>query len=274
MLPGRTTSKKSTRICKENAARSDVQLIEPAWPLPHGVKAVVSTRLDGVSEGVYASANLGDHVGDVPAHVAANRHRLAEQTGVQKWQWLQQVHGVEVFEAGNVVVSPPIADGVITTQEGIACAVLTADCLPLLMCAEDGSQVAAVHAGWRGLAAGIIARGIDRFACSPAQLSVYLGPAIGPKHFEVGEDVLLAFRPWGIPPLLWSTLFVSLTHKPGHYLADLYGLARWSLQQHGVTQVFGGDACTYGDSQRFYSYRRDGATGRMVSAIWRVGPSN
>lgn len=245
-----------------------LQLITPEWPLPSGVHALISTRAGGASAGPYQSANMGEHVGDGPAEVATNREHLARQCGVQKWQWLQQVHGVEVLEVGEAPITAAIADGVTTCHKGIACAVLTADCLPVLMCASDGSQVAALHAGWRGLADGIITHGVASFRCEPKDISAYLGPAIGPRHFEVGQDVVDAFALWGIEPALRQQLFQPRPERAQKYLAHLYGLARWRLNKLGVEQVFGGEYCTYGEPERFYSYRRDGVTGRMASAIW------
>lgn len=238
--------------------------------MPRGVHAAISTRGGGISAGPYQSANMGEHVGDHPAHVASNRERLATQCGVHQWQWLQQVHGVDVIEVTDHPIPAAIADGAITSHKGIACAVLTADCLPVLMCAADGSEVAALHAGWRGLAQGILGRGVAAFKAPPAQLIAYLGPAIGPRHFQVGQDVWQAFAPWGIEPALRRTLFLQQTEHPHKYLADIFGLARWTLQNLGVTQIYGGDYCTYNDADQFYSYRREGVTGRMVSAIWQV----
>lgn len=247
---------------------AEIHLLSIDWPLPDGVHVAVTTRSGGLSAGPYRGANLGEHVEDDPASVAANRQQLAQQCGVQHWQWLQQVHGTDVAEAGPMPVANLTADGVVSRHKGIACTVLTADCLPILLCARDGSQVGAIHAGWRGLAEGIVASGIARFRCPAMQITAYLGPAIGPDHFEVGQDVYEAFLRWGIEASLWRQLFVPHCDKPGHYLADLYGLARWALRQCGVQHVYGGNLCTYCDLRRFYSYRRDEVTGRMASAIW------
>ena len=246
---------------------TELTLLKPEWPLPDGVEAVISTRLGGHSHGVYASANLGDHVGDDASAVSANRAQLAAQCKISQWQWLQQVHGTAVVEAGPELLHLPVADGVTTCHRGIACAVLTADCLPVLLCAKDGQQVAALHAGWRGLVAGIIQQGLVQFHQPPTDVTAFLGPAIGPEHFEVGRDVYDAFAVWDIRAPLWQQLLQPRLNKPKHYWADLYGLARWCLQQQGVTSVFGGDTCTFNNEQ-FYSYRRDQLTGRMASAIW------
>jgi YfiH family protein len=252
-------------ICPE-----PLQLMEPDWPAPAKVRAVFSTRIGGCSRGPYAGANLGDQVADDPAAVAINRELLAQQTGIVHWPWLRQVHGVDVLNFSRPdLPAGTCADAVYSTQIGLACAILTADCLPLLLCDTDGTQVAAIHAGWRGLAAGVINSTVASFPV-PENLLVYLGPAIGPQHFEVGEDVYRAcaalFARMGEGPE-WRDNFVP-TDRPQHYFADLYGLARCILVRLGVHRVFGGEHCTYADSERFYSYRRDGVTGRMVSAIW------
>lgn len=256
---------------------TDIQLITPDWPCPRNVRAVLSTRLGGCSKGAYSSANLGNHVGDDPIAVAANRAELARQTGVRLWPWLQQVHGVEIVEVDTGVSCGQIADGAFSRVAGAVCAVLTADCLPVLLCDRAGTQVAAVHAGWRGLAAGILGRAVECFAAAPEQILAYLGPAIGPDHFEVGTDVYAAYS--ALFSRLgfrgdWKTCFRPCPNKPQHFHADLYGLARLALRCAGVNQVYGGHYCTYGESDRFYSYRRDGVTGRMVSAVWLVEQGN
>lgn len=247
------------------------QLIEPIWPCPANVKAVISTRRGGFSEGPYAGANLGDHVGDDPAVVAINRDLLVTQTGVRQWPWLNQVHGVDVIRlTGADLPQKRFADAVYTSQSGVACAVLTADCLPILLCDAAGTQVAAAHAGWRGLAAGVVNNTVAEFTGRPEDLMAYLGPAIGPRNFEVGEDVYRAFADMFAHIGAdgdWQENF-SPSVRAGHFLADLYGLARHILFHLGVRQVFGGDFCTYAEAERFYSYRRDGVTGRMASAIW------
>lgn len=247
-----------------------LQLLSPDWPSPASVHALVSTRRGGNSGGPFASANFGDHVTDDPAAVAANRLLLVRQTGVTHWPWVQQVHGVDLLNFAQACPQQVYADAVYSSRAGFACAVLTADCLPLLLCDASGTQVAAVHAGWRGLAAGVINNTIAAFAAKPQDLLVYLGPAIGPRHFEVGMDVYGAFGAlfarMGTDDQ-WRTHFAP-ADRVGHYFADIYGLAREVLRHLGVRHIFGGNFCTYADSERFYSYRRDGVTGRMVSAIW------
>jgi YfiH family protein len=248
------------------------------WPAPARVRTHLTTRVGGVSEGCYSSNNLAYHVGDDPARVDVNRQRLAESmssaTGVQ---WLQQVHGTRIIEAHAVcqdAAAPLEADGCVTATSGLACAVMTADCLPVLMCDRAGRQVAAVHAGWRGLAAGILSVAVQKFAAEPADVLVYLGPAISQPHFEVGPDVFQAFKqasgaaPFGAAYCGEIDEAFSASPTSDRYYADLFRLARSQLGAMGVTAVFGGELCTYADSEQFYSYRRDGQTGRMASLIW------
>lgn len=246
------------------------ELLLPDWPAPARVRAAVSLRRGGVSTGCYASLNLGDHVGDDPLAVAENRSRLVtvlQTTGrCGSPQWLRQVHGLTVAEAeadparrANWV---PEADAVTTTLAGIPCAIMTADCLPVLFCDVQGSRVAAAHAGWRGLCQGVLEATLARFA-DPAQVLCWLGPAIGPEAFEVGGEVAEAFIAQDAAA---SSAFRALPQ--GKYLADIYTLARQRLTRAGVTHIHGGGLCTVADAERFYSYRRDRNTGRMASLIW------
>lgn len=239
-----------------------LNVIKPDWPAPSHVQAFTTTRQGGISQGLYAALNLGLHVNDQTEHVLANRALLRKQLPSEP-VWLEQVHGTTVVPA-QIYPIPPIADAVYSHSPQQVCAVQTADCLPLLLCDQAGTHVAAVHAGWRGLAAGIIEQTLAVFA-DPQQLLAWLGPAIGPNAFEVGAEVreqfidaapeaIAAFRP---------------SPRAGHWFADLYQLARQRLRRHGVTQIFGGIYCTYTERELFYSYRRDGAhTGRMASLIW------
>lgn len=233
----------------------------PAWPLPANVRAVVTQRSGGVSAAPFDSNNLATHVGDQPAAVAHNRRLLWQQLpGVRSIQWLNQVHGTAVVAAcGGTVV--PVADAQFTHEKGLACAVLTADCLPVLFCAADGSHVAAAHAGWRGLAAGVLLNTLQQFA-APEQVLVYLGPAISAEHFEVGPEVKAAFA--------WASENCFHPGQGDRYFADLYQLARQQLQRAGVVHIHGGEHCTVRDSQQFYSYRRQAVTGRQASLIWRL----
>ncbi len=235
----------------------------PDWPVPGNIRAVITTRSGGVSQGPYHSLNLAEHVGDDPKAVAANRTLLRRELELEREPlWLEQVHGCEVAD-GDAGVSGCRADAVTATRPGRVCAVLTADCLPLLLCNRNGSRVAAVHAGWRGLAEGVIEAVLARFGEAPEGLLAWLGPAIGPQAFEVGPEVREAFLTRAP-----ADAGAFEPNRPGHWLADLYVLARNRLQRAGVGFVGGGDSCTVSEPERFFSYRRDGVTGRMASLIW------
>lgn len=237
--------------------------IKPDWPLPAHVQAAVSLRRGGVSLGAYAGLNPATHVNDDPVHVKANRKILKDSLKLPSEPvWLQQVHGVRVVEA-DLAQGLEEADASFTRQAATVCTVLTADCLPVLFCGDQGSVVAAAHAGWRGLQAGIIGETLKAMNCR--EVTVWLGPAIGPDNFEVGDEVREAFV--DVMPAAELAFRPAL---PGKWLADIYRLARLNLAAMGVDRVYGGDFCTVADPQRFYSYRRDGAaTGRMASLIWR-----
>ena len=243
--------------------------IEPDWPAPSSVVALCTTRLGGCSAAPYESFNLAHHAGDVDSSVAKNRNILAAALplGVQL-SWLSQVHGTAAVQAGQGGYYPS-ADAQWSRSQGVACAVLTADCLPVLLCSASGDIVAAAHAGWRGLLAGVLETTVGAMNTSTDELLVWLGPAIGPAAFEVGPDVregfLAAARPSAVPAV--TQCFVPNPVRPEHYFCDLYALARIRLDALGVTNIFGGGFCTYSDSERFYSYRRDGETGRMASVI-------
>lgn len=245
---------------KTQVSRS-AQWITPDWPAPAGVRALTSLRGGGVSRGAYAGLNLALHVGDDPERVRENRDRLSRAAGVPVEPcWLEQVHGAGVIDADDW--QPGVqADAAVARYPDLVCAVLTADCLPVLLCARDGGAVAAVHAGWRGLAAGVIEAAVHELG---APCIAWLGPAIGPQVFEVGEEVRAVF-------LAADTDAAAAFHPSpaGRWLADIYQLARRRLRAAGVTEVHGGGECTHRDAARFYSYRRDGVTGRMASLIWR-----
>jgi len=236
------------------------ELILPEWPAPPRVNSLMTTRSGGVSEGPYSSFNLGDHVGDDPAAVAENRARLRAYAPEEPC-WLKQVHGAVVVEADKVS-GVPEADAAMTRKPGTACAVLTADCLPVLFCDRQGSVVAAAHAGWRGLAGGVLEVAVAAMAVPASEVMAWMGAAIGPQAFEVGDEVRQAFvrqHPQA------ASAFAPRDQK---WLADIYQLARIRLAQVGVNAVYGGSFCTWSESQRFYSFRRDGKTGRMASLIW------
>lgn len=234
--------------------------IVPDWPAPARVKACVTTRAGGVSVAPFDSLNLGTHVGDDPVAVKKNRQRLLSQLGC-KPAWLQQVHGIDVLEAAPETLAE--ADASWTATPGIACTVMTADCLPALFCDRNGTRVAAAHAGWRGLAAGVLEATLDALAVAPEDTLVWLGPAIGPQAFEVGAEVREAF----VSQHAQAAQAFGASLNPGRYMADIYELARIRLAARGVTAVYGGDFCTYSDP-RFYSYRRAAQTGRFASLIW------
>jgi YfiH family protein len=237
--------------------------IEPDWPAPARVRSLCTTRAGGASRGPFASLNLADHVGDDPARVARNRALLSDRLALpDEPLWLRQVHGCEVA-LGGVDALGCQADAAVAVGPGVVCAVLTADCLPLLLCDPAGTRVAAVHAGWRGLVAGVIETAVASMQTAPGDLLAWLGPAIGPDAFEVGDEVRAAFLAWD--PAAGAAFRAS---SGGRWLADIYLLARRRLDAVGVGQVSGGGLCTVTDARRFYSYRRDGATGRMATLIW------
>jgi YfiH family protein len=237
--------------------------IKPDWQLPEGLHAAVTLRSGGVSQGLYASLNPASHVNDAADAVLTNRAMIKQMLALPAEPvWLQQVHGVDVVKADQVTDLPE-ADASFTDQSGVVCAVLTADCLPVLFCGDQGAVIGAAHAGWRGLQAGVIEQTIAAMNCR--DLQVWLGPAIGPAHFEGGDEVREAF----VSQNANASVAFSAT-QAGKWLADIYQLARIRLANLGVEQVYGGGLCTVSDAQRFYSYRRDGAaTGRMASLIWR-----
>jgi len=236
------------------------------WPAPPGIHALQTTRLGGVSEGPYASLNVGSNTRDDPARVATNRAQLGAALALPREPaWLKQVHGTMVVEAATVAGEAPAADASQTREAGVVCAVLTADCLPVLFCADDGSWVGAAHAGWRGLAAGVLEATLRTAPLPPARLMAWLGAAIGPAHFEVGpevRDTFVAHQPEA-----------AAAFTAGHgdrWQADLYALARLRLARAGLERVYGGGLCTYADAARFYSFRREADTGRMAALIWRT----
>jgi len=240
--------------------------IVPGWPAPAPVRAVTTTRTGGVSVPPWDTMNPADHVGDQPAAVAGNRARLARVLQLPAAPvWLRQVHGVEVVNAAQVD-GVPAADAAWTSQAGVVCAVMTADCLPVLLCERTGACVAAAHAGWRGLAAGVLEQTVHALPASPEGLQAWLGPAIGPSAYVVGAEVRDAFLADDA-----RAVEAFAAAAGGGWHADLYRLARLRLSRLGVHAVYGGDWCSYTARDRFYSYRRDGVTGRMASLIWLAG---
>jgi len=238
--------------------------IKPDWPAPDCVKALSTCRLGGVSGGEYGTFNLGSHVGDDELLVSQNKSILIEKGGLPAQPvWLEQVHGTSIVDIDVLRDSTvPQADASISRNSNKVCAVMTADCLPILLCKKDGSAVAAIHAGWRGLLAGIVEKTVLRLA-EPQNILAWLGPAIGPGKFEVGGEVKAAFAEKN--PIMQQA-FQQVDEA--HFHADLYALARITLLQSGVKRMYGGEHCTYNQPDQFYSYRRDGVTGRMASLIW------
>jgi YfiH family protein len=237
--------------------------IVPDWPAPPQVKALITTRSGGVSRGPYASFNLGLHTGDDQQAVSTNRALLAGLLP-QEPRWLAQQHGTAIVDA-DAIVAAPAADASIARLPGTVCVIMIADCVPVLFTDRTGTLVAAAHAGWRGLAGGVLERTVQRMAVPATEILAYLGPGIGPRAFEVGSDVYRAFVDRDPDA---ADAFV--TAGPDKWRADLYALARRALGRVGVSAIFGGNFCTVSDSRRFYSYRRDRITGRMAALVWRV----
>jgi YfiH family protein len=251
----------------------DTDWLIPDWPAPTQVRAVCTTRNGGISNATYASLNLGLHVGDAPRRVAENRRRVQTALGVRP-VWLHQVHGSTMQQIGAHPSEGLSADGAFTSDTHLACTVMVADCLPVLLCDVQGRQVAAAHAGWRGLLGvqgrGILESAVVNFGASQADgLMAWLGPCIGPQAFEVGDDVRSAFMAHSPQAEVCFQATV-----PGKWLADLAGLARQRLATMGITQTYGNDGsqpwCTVAHPSRFFSHRRDGVSGRMAACIWRV----
>ena len=235
--------------------------LQPDWPAPARVKSLQTLRGGGFSAAPWASFNLGDHVGDDPQHVSANRDALTACLSAAPC-WLQQAHGTFAVNAENSP-KPVVADAAFTRRAGRVCVVMTADCLPVLFCDRVGSVVAAAHAGWRGLVGGVLESSLAAMAVVPDNVLAWLGPAIGPSAFEVGDEVRAAFVA-DMPAA--SAAFAPAGQ--GKWFADLYALARLRLARAGVTEVYGGNACTFSDPTSYFSYRRDGVTGRMATLIW------
>jgi YfiH family protein len=241
------------------------------WPAPPGVVAFTTLRTGpGASRPPFDSFNLGLRSGDEPAAARANREALHAAIGTpQAPRWLHQVHGIAVarFDEAAAGAEEPVADAAVTARPGLPLAILTADCLPVLFAAEDGSEVGAAHAGWPGLSAGVLEATVSAMATPASRLLAWIGPGAGPMRYEVGENVHAAF----VEREPGDAAHFSPT-RPGHWLADLPALARRRLAAAGVQRVFGGGECTISQPPRWYSYRRDGATGRMASVIWIKAP--
>ncbi len=241
-------------------------VLVPQWSAPAQVRAAFTLREGGVSSGPFSSLNLGSHVGDDPAAVRENRHRLREALCLPSEPlWLRQVHGAQVWVAAAPPEEPPVADAVVVREEGRVAVIQVADCMPVLFASGDGSVVAAAHAGWRGLAAGVLEATLAAMRVSPGSVVAWLGPAIGPDAFEVGDEVRHAF--------IASDRSAAAAFTPnsrGRWQCDLAGLARQRLAAAGVGRVAGGGWCTHADPRRFFSHRRDGRCGRMAALLWRA----
>ncbi|MGB9095941.1 purine nucleoside phosphorylase YfiH [Erwinia sp.] len=242
-----------------------MSLITPDWTRPANVRACSSTRTGGVSCPPWNSLNLGAHVGDNSLHVQTNRQRLVDLGELPAMPvWLEQVHGTEVLHLTGDQPGSLRADAVYTRQRGVPCAVMTADCLPVLFCSSDGKEVAAAHAGWRGLCQGVLESTLAAFIAPPEEIQVWLGPAIGPAAFEVGPEVRDAF--------LAQKMHSGGAFRPvgEKYYADIWQLARERLVCSGVRHITGGGLCTLSNPTEFFSFRRDGVTGRLASLIWLI----
>ena len=239
----------------------EIEVIRPDWPAPANVHAFTTTRRSGFSDGAWGSLNLGMHCGDNPQHVQKNR-RLLSNLLPSEPRWLNQVHGTRAVNWDQANDTVAGADAIVSNQAGQVCAVLTADCLPVLFCNRSGTCVAVAHAGWRGLAAGVLEATVLAMDCNPPDLMAWLGPAIGPQAFEVGKDVYDSFVGSN------NEDAIAFTEHGDRWLTDLYQLARLALKRAGVEHFTGGQYCTHSDSDQFFSYRRDGQTGRMGTIIW------
>lgn len=246
-----------------------MNVIQPHWPAPANVRSTQTTRSGGVSAPPYTSLNLGSHVDDNPADVQRNRAQLATHLYLPNTPvWLEQVHGTGVvtLPLSFDTTVKPVADAVLSRTPRQVCAIMTADCLPVLFCDTAGTVVAAAHAGWRGLANGVLEATLQAMNVDPANVLAWLGPAIGPSAFEVGGEVRAAFIAHS--PLAAAAFVAHSDKESDKWLADIYQLARLRLAAVGVTQCYGGDFCTFTDSERFFSYRREPKTGRQASLIW------
>lgn len=245
--------------------------LRPEWPAPDNVRAVFTLRGGGVSSGHCASLNLGTHVQDDPAAVAENRRRIAAAFALPgEPAWLSQVHGTRVVRLGAAAARGAAADAAVTCETARVCVIQVADCLPVLFAARDGSVVGAAHAGWRGLVAGVLEQTVAGLGVPAAELLAWIGPGIGSQHFEVGAEVREAFLAAAPARLQAEVAAAFLVNARGRWQCDLVALARQRLGTLGVVGVYGGQWCTFADSERFFSHRRDGRSGRMAALIWRA----
>lgn len=245
--------------------------LQPDWPAPPNIVSVVSPRSGGVSTGRFRGLNLAGHVGDEPARVEVNRKILVDSQKLAREPcWLSQVHGSRWVRAETQTSTSPEADAVLTDVPKRICAILSADCLPVLFCTRDGRQCGAAHAGWRGLISGILGGAVSAFGVPPSELIAWLGPAIGPCHYEVSDELQQRFVDAAVTSMVRGARRAAFRPgRTGHCFADLYELARIDLRAAGLRSVHGGGLCTHCDPDAFYSHRRDGITGRFATLIWR-----
>jgi YfiH family protein len=265
------------RVGLPAALGADLQVITPDWPAPPGVRSAFTLRTGGVSVAPYDSLNVGAGIGDSPEAIAENRRRVREKLGLPSEPvWLEQVHGTDVVELGPTAAlswiaapsagghgSAPTGDASVARVAGYVCAIRVADCMPVLFAARDGSAIAAAHAGWRGLAGGVLEATVRRLGLPASQLIAWMGPTIGPAHFEVGDEVRATFTATDPDA---SSAFVA--NARGRWQCDLYVLARRRLTAIVVSGIYGGGWCTFAEADRFFSYRRSGQCGRMAALIW------
>lgn len=245
--------------------------ITPNWPVPKHIKCLTTTRQGGLSDSPFDSFNLGVHVGDEISCVEANRLKLMHIANLPSSpQWLSQTHSTTVAQIDKGIIDTTHADAVYTQEVNQICAVLTADCLPVLFCSDNGDEIAAAHAGWRGLADGILENTVAKFKTNTDKIMAWFGPAIGPSAFEVGQDVFDAFVGQNAKLVEGFKLIDDQDHLEPKYIANIYLLAKIKLNALGIINIFGGDYCTVNETELFYSYRRDGKTGRMASLIWKI----
>jgi polyphenol oxidase len=245
--------------------------LAPDWPVPASVRSVFTLRGGGVSAGPYAALNIGAQVQDAPLAVAENRRRIAATFDLPtEPAWLTQVHGAEVLRLGAQLQADLKADAVVTRQAGRVCVIQVADCLPVLFAAHDGSVIGAAHAGWRGLAAGVLEGTVAAMGVPPGQLWAWIGPGIGAANFEVGAEVRDSFVGPAGAAAAAEVEAAFLANARGRWQCDLVALARQRLAACGLTTIHGGRWCTFSDAENFFSYRRDGRTGRMAALIWLV----
>lgn len=242
-----------------------LEFITPIWPAPKNIHCVTATRVGGYSHNEYDALNLGGHVQDDFNNVEKNRNLIKEELQLPNEPvWLEQIHGSKVLELGNSMPVNNIADAAYTRESSVVCAVLTADCLPVAFCDQAGKHIAVAHAGWRGLLNGVLENTLKTMPIANEEIICWLGPAIGPNKFEVGGEVLEKFTSVNE---VHKNAFIEKCN--GKYLADIYQLAKNILAKSNVIKVFGGEHCTYSESDTFYSYRRNGETGRMATLIWK-----